>query len=517
MPKKHIKHKQFEDSNISSIESHKRSGGKLVPPLQTIGAGLDTTLSWIDTGLPDMLWAAVLSGNLERPTYLKLFRQVVIHVRDTLSDYKDFYFTHSVLSLVGEEQLKVFMVPLLEHEEAKKLLSALCLIENLPDRELWLKWFPLDENQHQQAWNVLARAIAGNYYHQSQRATDIRWLKLIYKIVSGGILYPSTMAQRLEEFRLYPDLGDQRTVRPSIRATELMLRGGDSATDRIPFEIPKSLKARFSHEWIEKMWSELLHNTACHLDYEEKQRAEVDASHYMKEVMGTYHKVLESYYETLRTSSVDIKKEAVFGLVLTALNATSTLALSHSHVFAQGRIVLRSIVEAYITLAYLCHKDTPSLWKQFRSYGVGQTKLAFLKNLRDEGVPDFIDLGELENYANEDAWLEHVSIDLSHWANLNLRKMAEDANVKDFYDRYYDWTSGFSHNHWGAIRDTVFMTCMNPLHRFHRMPVTPNTNMPSTLTDAAKICNLLLELLNQHYSPFKTRIKHPVAKSSSPQ
>ena len=120
-------------------------------------------------------------------------------------------------------------------------------------------------------------------------------------------------------------------------------------------------------------------------------------------------------------------------------------------------------------------------------------------------MPDFIDIDVLEMLANEDAWFEKNDITIGNWANLNLRKMAIDAQVKDIYDSYYDWTSGFVHGHWGAIRDSSFTTCMNPLHRLHRVPV-PSNPMPEVLVDCCKICNLALEEIEKLFPPFKPRI-----------
>ena len=74
---------------------------------------------------------------------------------------------------------------------------------------------------------------------------------------------------------------------------------------------------------------------------------------------------------------------------------------------------------------------------------MGQTGLAFLKTSGLDDVPDYLDLAKLEMLANEDAWLEYQDIDFGAWANKNLRAMSEEVDVKDVYDRYYDWPSGF--------------------------------------------------------------------------
>jgi hypothetical protein len=40
---------------------------------------------------------------------------------------------------------------------------------------------------------------------------------------------------------------------------------------------------------------------------------------------------------------------------------------------------LRTVLECYVTLAYLMKKNDEALWRSFRVYGAGQGKLAFLK------------------------------------------------------------------------------------------------------------------------------------------
>ena len=55
----------------------------------------------------------------------------------------------------------------------------------------------------------------------------------------------------------------------------------------------------------------------------------------------------------------------------------------------------------------------------------------------------------LEQLANEDMWQEFVEIDFGNWTGTTVRKMAEDAGVKDAYDGYYVWPSGYVHGSLG--------------------------------------------------------------------
>lgn len=215
----------------------------------------------------------------------------------------------------------------------------------------------------------------------------------------------------------------------------------------------------------------------------------------------------------IKSTSVDPRLDGSFGLAINMLTLAMEVSVSPSNNFATGRIILRTIVENYITLKYLSHKDDETIWLQYRNYGSGQTALAFLKNTFADETPDSIDMTRLEMLANEDAWLETKDIAVGNWAKLDLRKMATDSGVKDLYDAYYDWTSGFVHGHWGAVRDASFTVCMNPLHRLHRIPA-PRNQMPTVLADCCKICNRGLDEIGKLFPTFKPRVdwKSDVAK-----
>jgi hypothetical protein len=214
-------------------------------------------------------------------------------------------------------------------------------------------------------------------------------------------------------------------------------------------------------------------------------------------------------------TGIDARKDASFGLVLYVLALVMESAAGRSHQLSGGRMMLRTMTEAFITLHYLAAKDDPSLWLQYRNYSAGQAKLSFLKLVREEEIPQFVSLDELHDLANEDTWMEFQNIDLGSWQGKDLRKMAEETGCKDVYDRYYSWTSGFSHGHWTSVRDATFTTCFNSLHRFHRIPAPPRA-MPSVLFDACKLANRMLDDLNSLYPPFETRIKWHLPSDAPP-
>jgi hypothetical protein len=218
--KPHIKHEKFRDRNISSIESHPRQGKTLKNPFSIIQPQM-TPRSWVNECIPNILWACILATALERPHYLRLFRTVAINIRENISRHSELFITHNFLSEFSDAEFDIAFQNVLEDPEASAALSALLLLDCLPDRALWASRLPAPEDSH---WQTLAHAVGGCFDHQSQKATDIRWIKLIFFVITGRMLFGPAQAEFAEELRLYPDRGEMRSVRPMIRAAEISLR-----------------------------------------------------------------------------------------------------------------------------------------------------------------------------------------------------------------------------------------------------------------------------------------------------
>ncbi len=251
----HIKHKQFDNQSISSLESHKRAGGILTPPLATIPNTASS--SWRDEGINDVLWAVILRGNLEQKECLDCFRRFVANARENIEDRKNTFLTHAVIAAFPDELFDIWVKPLLKEEKTKNILRALLFFENLPDRKHWLRHLDLpDPKIHSE---YLMRGIAECFDHQSQAATDVRWLKIVYFIiVSERLVFPKDYD--IDELRLYPDHGDQRKVRPSIRALEMSLRGIHEGISPVT---PPEIKEKVAAPWHDAFWKECFEKTPC--------------------------------------------------------------------------------------------------------------------------------------------------------------------------------------------------------------------------------------------------------------
>jgi hypothetical protein len=489
-------HRSYANYNISGIEQHQRHGNKLVPPLNNLPNFHMS--SWSDDHMPEMLWAVLLTGVMDRDNYLSCFRKIAnlciewFKVDDASrrarnqseaerdSDLSNLpVVDHTMLAQIPIVQFNRFFALLVEHPLAYAALRPLTLIDCLPGIERWKQQLTVEADKDD--WKTLARSIAGVLDHQSQASTDIRWFKVITPAISGRLVFPAGSQDKVEELRLYPNHGDLRKVRPTIRSMEQAFRRDSPAP------------------WVQAFWDEAFKKTQC-IDPNDDgytiTRSKIDEA----SLYQARQSLITRCEANLNSNRIDARLDTAFGLVLYALAIAEEVRFSLLHFRITGRMALRSLVEAYVTLRYLFFKDDEKLWKSYRVYGAGQAKLAFLKAQEAEGeLPDFLDQDALYGIANEDAWQEFLNIDVGHWASSNLRKLALESGCKDIYDKYYDWSSGFVHGHWAAVRDTNFVTCHNPLHRLHRIPRLTSRNLNSVDGDIVNLINEMLSTIDEKY------------------
>jgi hypothetical protein len=247
-------------------------------------------------------------------------------------------------------------------------------------------------------------------------------------------------------------------------------------------------------DWAKKFWNECYSNTRClpeepPKNFEELYPSKDDLLVAKKRLEKINQGITTHFWSTLDSSDRNPKHEVTFGIALYAGDvATSSILLGSSRT-ALSRMVLRTLVECLIVLKYLIQKDEEELWSTFQGHGMGQAKLVSQRSEEEERNPAYLDAKNLGQIANDDKWVELLTVDIGNWDNSNLRQMSIDTKLKAFYDDYYTWCSSYTHGQWGAIREVSYSLCANPLHRFHRIPLLH----PFTLQDATEDIYLLLE------------------------
>ncbi|MEW9573033.1 DUF5677 domain-containing protein [Rhodanobacter sp. Si-c] len=366
-------------------------------------------------------------------------------------------------------------------------MRPLLLFKSLPSIKRWeaaLQNVPSDEDGA-----ALAEAIAKCLDHQSQQSTDIRWLTLVFKIGMGRAQFPGEMINDLRKYmELESEAEEMRVIRPSIRAAEMAFRMISPSADDV--ESP----------WCKSFWQESLQKSDCIPDERGADVLPVDMERLQSAWFEKQYELVERFLRLQSTTGLDARIDAVFGIALFAGNVLLEVMVGSNRTGISGRLLLRSLTECRITLAFLAAKDDAALWMRYRSYGVGQAKLALLKFDELDKCPKFLSEESLAVVANEDASEEFVAVDLGHWCNADLRKMAEFADVKDEYDAFYGWSSTFVHGGWAAVRDASLAVCMNPLHRLHRVPRGVQRRLEDVLEDAIFLFNRICAQVDGIYA-----------------
>jgi Family of unknown function (DUF5677) len=481
-------HKTIEE-RATPLQKLQRKGKLLEGPfkkLQNVSFS-----SWVNEIIPEVLWSVLIVSTFSRESALSLFREIIrriIEHKDALGKGR---LDHSKLALLNQKTFNLLFAPILANQGARDALIPLLVLEALPDKERWSNLLPKADLS--QAWNKLAAAVANSYDHQSQAATDCRWLKVMTAIAKDELRLPEG-SEQLGQYINYLHQGDMRKVRPGIRAAEMILRAGVADDD------PPS-------NWASEFWAEGWRRSIClPVNPDEGAKTE-DQSTLFEQVVQIENQLTHHFLNTVENTDVNPRHDGAFGLVFYILHLFAFSLKGLVGRTTQGRLTLRSAVEALINLTLLAKRDDPTIWLQYRNYGTGQAKLGFLK-FHEEDAPSFVTRELLEEIANSDMWLEFQDIKLGAWSDKNLRTMAEESGLKSFNDRYYDTLSGYAHANWAAVRHDAFGICANPLHRFHRIPMPPRFLSDDSVPDLIKIANLALDQLTKLYPPFKPRLRH---------
>jgi len=136
-------------------------------------------------------------------------------------------------------------------------------------------------------------------------------------------------------------------------------------------------------------------------------------------------------------------------------------------------IMLRCIVDTGITFAFLAAHGTEQNFKDFRAYGEGKQKLLML-HLQDT-YPDVKSMdgktsAEIAQSLGGSLTTEVLNIELDNWTKKSARDLAIAAGLEKYYRLAYDPSSADVHGTWMSLDSSNLTRCVEPLHRFHRMP-----------------------------------------------
>lgn len=473
--------------NRTPLKGHIQSGKQLRTPFSNSGLPWRFS-SWVNERLPEMLWAVLIRARRDQKDAINEFRRILhfVHELEEPKELSDLTLTG--LALVNDELRSRFLRHITVDERSALALTPLRLFDDLPARDSWLEVIPDVEPDA----SLLMDAVGQTLWHQSDEATDCRWVRLMGLVLSGKMKFVGNSISSARDWLSYPNEGELGLVRSSIRAAEINFPGSHVDTT-----------------WATAFWGQAWKRTPCFRLIETRQwEVPVDAIVTRRRIDEVLKSLKQHWAETHTTTAIDPRHDGVFGLAFYSLRLMEELIAIGNGTGVIGRIALRGLLEVRLNLRYLLKRNDDELWKTWRKYGAGQAKLNALR-FEDGTAPKHIDISSLEYISNEDLWEEFVDIELGQWAKVDLRRMAMEVGLKDLYDRHYSWTSAYIHGSWGAVRESCFQVCGNPLHRLHRFP--EDAHLRDTVGEAADLVDQVLAEVDAAYPRFSWRIVNPMA------
>lgn len=439
-----------------------------------------------------MLWAALVRSQTDQEMSIAIFNNASRWWNNLEADSQtDPTSSHVAINDLPEPQKYDFVMTIAKSVPSTQILRPLLLVNNLPDYQIWKVC--IAETPILSDWNTLKQAIFDSYDHQSQHATDIRWLRFMSHLHAGRLKLGS--ADELEKYIKYPNHGDQRQVRPSIRAGEGALSGMLNHSER---------------PWAESFWEFVWKKTAPMPAELEEGREEIpDGTAIDRLRLLLLH--MREQYALSKASSFSPKHEGSFGLTISAIQVALEVSQANLHQSIFGLYGLRQVLESMIYLAFLSQKGDYD-WGRYAEYGYGQAKLISLKWDKVPESERLFDGKAIEMFANEEKWDEFRDIELKSWTKHNLRQLAEYGGTKDLYDKYYDIISSIVHANWLGVSFAAYQYDANPLHRFCKIPRDRPVRFKSIIPAALDIIELMVETTLSLFPD----CEKPVSRSASP-
>lgn len=468
--------------NVSGLSDHKIKKGVLITPINAAaGDGLHLS-SWAKERMPEYLWLGLILLRYGRKVGFEKAGNILFEIsriNESLLQPR----LSKILCLSYSEQKLIYEI-ICKHVE-KDVLAPLTLFYPSRLYPIFNEYFFISYLLVEDRITIISEAIELFSPHQSDEATDLRFLALSLLLFHRKLIFMEGMEATITVFKEYPftDHEDEKMklFRPIVRSTEgAMNLGEENSTD-------------FSSEF----WRDLGMITPCNpmkLEFPE------NTTDY-KEFISDCRKALEYVFCSNKERSLtEDKFDVIIGSVNYALKIFTEIsdkALGNSIL---GRHGIRTIIEVYIMVKYLLKReiDHPKIWEEYKLYGISKYKLVLLK-ARESNTYDMTShflLPVIERLVNEIRWEEFIDVDINYFDKQGIRDKSIDVGEKELYDLFYDYDSSFAHGMWGAVRESSMLLCNSVDHQFHAVPdIYNNQNLSDVKTDSKKIITSLYILL----------------------
>jgi len=458
-----------------------KKGQVLSPMLASLGDILQSS-SWGSERLPEYIWMALIHNYYGREQGNRKIKNILFHIIANYSHISSPTFSDIfIINKPFTEKLTKYIASTIDPNVLAPM-TALIKQEECP---VFYKYFFNPKYSLEDRLDLLTEILKNYSDSHSENATDIRFFPVAFQAKKGILAISRDDQIVIDTFNNYYSIPHSselmRTYRPTFRSMEIMVEINDKT-------------------FISLFWRRIAGMSECKLmsiKFPENEES------YTTFISDTKEAISYLNAKYIVDSAVDKKYSVIVGMTTFAFK---TLIETVEHDLSKsvlGRFSVRTIIECYIMLKYLCANETAvaDIWGKYQAYGIGKYKLVLLK-AREKTIPEssHVSVGLLDVLVNEEILEEYTEIDLRYFDQKGIREKAIDVGEKDLYDIYYDYDSSYAHGLWGAVRESSMLHCSNPAHKYHSVPDgNYNQTLINVLPDCVTVFLKILMLINDIY------------------
>lgn len=466
----HKKRRKTKRPHHTPLASHVRKGSKLLGPLAALNV---QPVDWLRDLLPEHLWLAALADQLGFERFSNAYNEFM--------DALDSHWPHKfvALGLVSDFGL----IP--ESERQKFLASNHELVRNLFHRPLGRIMSLYSDGPAN--WLVQRELLdEGGAVDPFVELGSLR--RLVLRLVHGkdrfaGRLRAVPLNRLFKHNMLY--------LQKSLPVVDLLSRypAGLSEEEQSQVEafarstLNMSIQQREVADvfaWSKYFWRHNFELLPCRPEEKPVVGAiafnPLDRERIAEALQHNAHSArehLDLLRNRLRSDLYDPgRDEILFGLFARVTRLYVLLA-EDPNLWARdvSGIMLRSLTESAISFCYLAKMGLSEDFQRFKEYGEGQQKLLMLQ-LQDNypGRSSLEGLSSKELAEELEVWPELINIELGHWAKKDARRLAQEAGMEQYYRLVFSPASGDLHGSWMSLKSSNLVHCVEPLHKWHRLP-----------------------------------------------
>lgn len=441
---------------------------------------VDDNKSWTYGRLPEYIWIALIFHKYGRREGFRRLSPILHTIRDKTS------LTHIRMSdflLASEKEKECIYSVLLDNLGVDCLAPLTVVVSGEIDSMFALKFS--NEMLIEDRVKIIQDSMKKVMEHQSNEATDIRYIPLVYSMMCGKLHMMKEQCDLLFRYQLIEHSSEEmRMIRPLVRSSEMMLLTMEEAND----------------DYINVFWNAISELTECDLYIMGSDKEKADTKKYYDLIKDIFF-YFQHLYEAC--NPLDKRMKVILGIATYSFKRLEEAEKHNLYNSISGRSIIRSMIENYIMLKYMVmlESDKPSIWDEFETYGIGQYKLVLARHRESENKRDaHVDTHILEAIVNEYKFEEFQDMDTRYFNKDNTREKADKVNEKDLFGLYYDYDSAYEHGLWGAIRESSMLKCDNPAHQYHCVPkVNEEVSLKSIFPDCVYVMNKTIRFLDTLY------------------